>query len=419
MNRVLDFAHYRLMRWSALAVTALITLALIGGGAAAVEAAPLTTPGGDTPPEPGGEQAGSAAPLVQQFEDVPDSNTFAGFINSLYLDTVISGYPCGGAGEPCVAPGNRPYYRPNNDVTRGQMAKFVDNGRHLPGISITTSDLAYQNGTIIATNNGAPGTTGAGAYAINARTYARSGSRAGDVDNINAGAHFYGAGNGTTGGSVGLVAHADHDNAAWFESGVPDDYGGIYVRRGGLIAGHPSVTGPHNVTIFGNLTVTGAKVGYVVDIMRNTGPTELQPGEVVAMTAAAQAALLGDIPLPSAGAAVGAYNPSVVGVVDQRWIPADPTAPEGSEASAGRYEPAARIRPGEYMGVVTLGAYKGVRVDATNSPIHVGDLLVSSPTTGTAMKATDKLDAIGAVIGKAMGDLPSGTGTIPVLVTLK
>jgi len=35
------------------------------------------------------------------------------------------------------------------------------------------------------------------------------------------------------------------------------------------------------------------------------------------------------------------------------------------------------------------------------------------------MKATDKLEAVGAVVGKAMGDLAGGTGTIPVLVTLK
>ena len=38
---------------------------------------------------------------------------------------IIGGYPCGGPGEPCVAPGNRPYFRPNANVTRGQLAKIV------------------------------------------------------------------------------------------------------------------------------------------------------------------------------------------------------------------------------------------------------------------------------------------------------
>ena len=36
---------------------------------------------------------------------------------------MISGYACGGAGEPC--PGL--YYRPVAPVTRGQTAKFISN----------------------------------------------------------------------------------------------------------------------------------------------------------------------------------------------------------------------------------------------------------------------------------------------------
>ena len=35
------------------------------------------------------------------------------------------------------------------------------------------------------------------------------------------------------------------------------------------------------------------------------------------------------------------------------------------------------------------------------------------------MKVTDKAQATGAIIGKALGDLESGTGTVPVMVTLK
>jgi hypothetical protein len=38
---------------------------------------------------------------------------------------IIGGYPCGGAFEPCVAPSNRPYFRPNNPATRGQMSKIA------------------------------------------------------------------------------------------------------------------------------------------------------------------------------------------------------------------------------------------------------------------------------------------------------
>jgi hypothetical protein len=36
-------------------------------------------------------------------------------------------YPCGGAGEPCVPSSNLPYFRPNNNATRGQTSKIVAN----------------------------------------------------------------------------------------------------------------------------------------------------------------------------------------------------------------------------------------------------------------------------------------------------
>jgi hypothetical protein len=75
--------------------------------------------------------------------------------------------------------------------------------------------------------------------------------------------------------------------------------------------------------------------------------------------------------------------------------------------------------PGGYINVVTLGAYKAVKVDASYGAIRAGDLLTTSPNPGYAMKVTDKAQATGAIIGKALGDLESGTGTIPVMVTLK
>jgi hypothetical protein len=40
---------------------------------------------------------------------------------------IISGYPCGEASEPCLPPLNRPYFRSDADVTRGQTSKIVSN----------------------------------------------------------------------------------------------------------------------------------------------------------------------------------------------------------------------------------------------------------------------------------------------------
>jgi hypothetical protein len=65
-------------------------------------------------------------PSTQQtFEDIAPGSTFALWIERLSTHGIIGGYPCGGPFEPCVAPTNRPYFRPNNDVTRGQLSKIT------------------------------------------------------------------------------------------------------------------------------------------------------------------------------------------------------------------------------------------------------------------------------------------------------
>jgi hypothetical protein len=72
--------------------------------------------------------AGFVEPVSgQTFEDVPPGSTFYDFIERLASRGVMSGYPCGGAGEPCNPPTNRPYFRPNNNATRGQTSKIVAN----------------------------------------------------------------------------------------------------------------------------------------------------------------------------------------------------------------------------------------------------------------------------------------------------
>jgi hypothetical protein len=58
-------------------------------------------------------------------------------------------------------------------------------------------------------------------------------------------------------------------------------------------------------------------------------------------------------------------------------------------------------------------------VDADSAPIEVGDLLTTSAITGHAMKASEPLQAFGAIIGKALRAVRSGRGCIPILVTLQ
>ena len=75
------------------------------------------------------EAAGYSEPHTEQtFQDVPVGSTFHIYIERLFSRGVMSGYPCGQvAGEPCVPPENRPYFRPNNNATRGQTSKIVAN----------------------------------------------------------------------------------------------------------------------------------------------------------------------------------------------------------------------------------------------------------------------------------------------------
>ncbi len=58
------------------------------------------------------------------FADVLPNTAFYTYIEALNAAGIISGYSCGGAGEPCDAL-NRPYFRQYNDVTRGQAAKAI------------------------------------------------------------------------------------------------------------------------------------------------------------------------------------------------------------------------------------------------------------------------------------------------------
>jgi hypothetical protein len=66
-------------------------------------------------------------PTQSTFEDVPVGSTFYEFVETAYAHAVLSGYPCGGLSEPCIPPGNKPYFRPFNNATRGQTSKIVAN----------------------------------------------------------------------------------------------------------------------------------------------------------------------------------------------------------------------------------------------------------------------------------------------------
>jgi hypothetical protein len=95
----------------------------------------------------------------QQFQDVPPGSTFYEYIARLYMRGILVGYPCGTIPtEPCVPPENRPYFRPNSNVTRGQTAKIVDLSRNLPTPTPTPTGTPTSEPTSTPTSTGTPPT---------------------------------------------------------------------------------------------------------------------------------------------------------------------------------------------------------------------------------------------------------------------
>ncbi|MDQ3705587.1 MAG: S-layer homology domain-containing protein [Chloroflexota bacterium] len=116
---------------------------------------------------------GGTCPSGQCFQDVPAGSPFFDYANNLYLDGIISGYACGGPGEPCGPPENRPYYRPGSDVTRAQMTKFVDLARKLPGIHIATSSHVQP---LYSSSSSGVGVTGESTTGTGVRGYSPAGT---------------------------------------------------------------------------------------------------------------------------------------------------------------------------------------------------------------------------------------------------
>ncbi|HYP41684.1 MAG TPA: YCF48-related protein, partial [Chloroflexia bacterium] len=81
-------------------------------------------------------------PGAQIYEDVPSTNTFYAWINRLSMRGVMGGYPCGTVPtEPCGTP-SKPYFRPNDNATRGQLAKIVASAN---GITGTPTGQRYED----------------------------------------------------------------------------------------------------------------------------------------------------------------------------------------------------------------------------------------------------------------------------------
>lgn len=170
-----------------------------------------------------------------------------------------------------------------------------------------------------------------------------------------------------------------------------------------MVAGNGNVgigtTNPNNkLHVAGSITVDGninAKYQDVAEWVDSS--QELVAGTVVVLDSSKSNQVL---------ASTQSYDSRVAGVISLR-----PGLTLG-EAAEGR------------VLVATTGRVK-VKVDATNGPIQIGDLLVTSDKEGVAMKSMPveiggvKIHRPGTLIGKALEPLAQGTGEILVLLSLQ
>ena len=159
-----------------------------------------------------------------------------------------------------------------------------------------------------------------------------------------------------------------------------------------------TITPATKLHVVGDITVTGNINAKYQDVAEWV-PTrqKLEPGTVVVLDAERGSDVV---------ASSQAYDTKVAGVISSK--------PGLALGESGE----------DKVLVATTGRVK-VKVDATRSPIRVGDLLVTSDTTGYAMKSEPivingrPIHSPGTLIGKALQPLEKGTGEIMVLLSLQ
>lgn len=100
-----------------------------------------------------------ANPTTPTFQDVPSGSVFYSYVETAYAHGIISGYTCGGPGEPCVSD-NKPYFRPGFSATRAQICKLVysavTQASPTPTPTATATILARPTATVTATPASVP-----------------------------------------------------------------------------------------------------------------------------------------------------------------------------------------------------------------------------------------------------------------------
>ncbi len=176
-----------------------------------------------------------------------------------------------------------------------------------------------------------------------------------------------------------------------------------------------AASGVDTMTVNGTARFTGTKIGYIADTFVNASGRTLRTGDVVRLKSTGVVRFQGDnnlIPVTEVTLADKEDDPKVIGIVVKEATP----PPDEPDTRSEPDDPTV-IPDGGNLFVVTLGTFAHCKVDASEAPIEVGDLLTTSRNSGHAKKATNP--KIGTIIGKALEPLKKGTGYISVFVNIQ
>ena len=285
------------------------------------------------------------------------------------------------------------------------MTSSINNTTGIRGDYLATTGFGYGVEGITFSNEGfgvagVALASGTGAYGV-AGTYGSTtgGGGGGVLGQTEATTDFTSAvrgnANGTSGGSVAIFG----------EQFSPDAGAGLFINRanGPLLIG---ATGPSATNVFrvdgtgrvfadGGFQPNGADFAESMIVAGDI--RKYEPGDLLEIDAR------GDRRLELAQ---NAYSPLVAGIYSTK------PGMLGSDRNIDAQNAIDEV-PLAVVGIVPC------KVTTENGPIQAGDLLVTSSLAGHAMKGTDRSKMLGAVIGKALQSIGTGTGVIQVLVTLQ
>jgi hypothetical protein len=196
---------------------------------------------------------------------------------------------------------------------------------------------------------------------------------------------------GSGGDGIGFARYFNGDSKALAYIGATGG-GGAFATFGSDVFSTAAVSIGQRSDGTGFVTVGGKTLGDFAEVFELAHREGIVPGTV--MSANSVVALV-----PSSRFC----DPRVVGVISgANGLQAGMTV--GSRADGSTDLP------------VAVAGRVYVRVNSDGGPIQAGDLLTSSDTPGVATRVADPQTAAGCTIGKALADLPAGTGERMVLM---